>query len=61
MYSPIIKQYMKKSTYELKQMEKTLSSPISMGLMNTPYDFECLSAVRQVLRSRQRYVQRLRA
>ena len=55
MYSPIVKEHIRRSTQELKAMESALSSPISMGLLNTPQDFEALSAVRWILRSRKKW------
>jgi len=58
MYSPIIKQYIKCPTEELKGIEKALSSPISMGLLNTKEDFERLSAVRWILRSRRKWAKK---
>jgi len=50
-----IKDFIKNPTWELKNMEKALSSPISMGLLNTKEDFERLSAVRWILRSRRKW------
>jgi len=58
MYSPIIKQYIKRPTQELKNMEKALSSPISMRLLNSKEDFETLSAVRWILRSRRQWAKK---
>lgn len=55
MSSPIINQYIKRPTWELKNIERALSSPISMGLLNTREDFDTLSAVRWVLRSRKKW------
>jgi len=55
MYSPIVKEHIRRSTQELKAMESALSSPISMGLLNTPQDFETLAAVRWILRSRRKW------
>ena len=55
MYSPIINEHIRRSTEELKAMERALSSPISMGVLNTPKDFEILSAVRWILRSRRKW------
>jgi len=55
MYSPIINEHIRRSTDELKAMERALSSPISMGVLNTPNDFETLSAVRWILRSRRKW------
>jgi len=55
MRSPLVSQYIKRPTWELKNMEKALSSPISMGLLNSKEDFERLSAVRWILRSRKKW------
>jgi len=55
MSSPLISQYIKRPTWELKNMEKALSSPISMSLLNSKEDFETLSAVRWILRSRKKW------
>lgn len=58
MYSPIISQYIKRPTWELKKIEEALSSPLSMSLMNTRTDFEILSAVRWILRSRKEWAKK---
>lgn len=56
--SSYVSQYIKRPTQELKNMEKALSSPISMGLLNTKEDFERLSAVRWILRSRREWAKK---
>ena len=53
-----IKEFIKNPPWELKNMEKALSSPISMGLLNTKEDFERLSAVRWILRSRREWAKK---
>ena len=58
MFDPIIHENTRRSTDELKAMEKALSSPISMRILNTPRDFETLRAVRWILRSRQKWAQK---
>ena len=56
--SSYVSQYIKRPTQELKNIEKALSSPISMGLLNTKEDFETLSAVRWILRSRREWAKK---
>lgn len=53
-----IREFIKNPTWELKNIEKALSSPISMGLLNTKEDFERLSAVRWILRSRREWAKK---
>ena len=58
MRSPLVSQYIKRPTWELKNIEKALSSPISMSILNSKEDFERLSAVRWVLRSRREWAKK---
>ena len=58
MRSPLVSQYIKRPTWELKNIEKALSSPISMSILNSKEDFERLSAVRWILRSRRQWAKK---
>ena len=58
MRSTLVSQYIKRPTWELKNIEKALSSPISMSILNSKEDFERLSAVRWVLRSRREWAKK---
>jgi hypothetical protein len=56
--SSYVSQYIKRPTWELKNIEKALSSPISMSILNSKEDFETLSAVRWILRSRREWAKK---